>query len=730
MQRVVDDFGPMPKQLLLWSDEVGSGGDLSNPKTAEAYQYLQWMYANNFTFLGYEEFRRIDGQWQVVKGSPLGLARPRFYVSGQPFSGVKGIVNFSRSPLKSRVHRPAHFDQLLIQLPGNPDVACRFVGLFTSSVFNQSPTDIPLIRHKIEHIFEHLGLSPGSHKGRQLSRIIEVLPREELFLASTTDLTLMVERIYALQERRVVRVLARRDASGHFVSCLVYVPRDTYDTALRVRIQSLLEESFNALDSDFSTFFSESALVRTHFLLRLDPACTSSVDVDELESVTTEFTRNWEDDLRSVLITEKGAVRGEELFERIRGVLPAGYKEDYRPVTAYRDLEQVFSLEDETSLRVSLYQSRVGDESEVRFKLFHRGDPLPLSDIIPILENLGARTLEEHPYEFWLDDGWVWIHDFVLELPLGPVQEIGALKGNFEEAFLEVWNGRKENDAFNRLVTLANIPVREVWILRSYARYLGQLQVGSSQQYIADCMRRYNGIARQFIQLFRLRFDPGINRKRAMEDSLRLSEAILSEIERVENLADDRILRSFLEMVTATQRTNFFQPGQDGEYKEYLSLKLLPEKISEVPLPRPKYEVFVYSSRVEGVHLRGGKIARGGLRWSDRTEDYRTEVLGLVKAQQVKNSVIVPLGAKGGFLPKRLPEGGSREDIMAEGIACYRIFIRGLLDLTDNLVKNRVVHPRSVVRHDEDDYYLVVAADKGTATFSDIANEEARGYGF
>lgn len=733
VQRVVDDFAPMRQQLLLWSDEVGSSR-AADSQAVEAHQYLQWIYANNFTFLGFEEFERAGESWRAVKGSQLGLVRPRFYAAGQSPGPADEIVNFSRSPLKSRVHRPAHFDELTICLPSGKR-ACRFLGLYTSSVFNQSPTEIPVVRQRIEHVFDYLGLAAGSHKGRQLNRIIEVLPREELFLASTLELTAVVERIYALQERRVVRVMARRDGNCHFVSCLVYVPRDTYDTALRIRIQELLNTRFGALESDFATFFSESALVRAHFLLRVDPQATTNVDVDELESIITGYTRNWEEDLHSVLVNELGKLEGDQLFARIRGVFPPGYQDDYWPVTAYNDLERIFSLNEENPMRVMLYQWMVAGKREIRFKIFHLKDALPLSDVIPILENLGARTIEEHPYEVKVEGQKIWIHDFVLDMPLDPGEESREIRDNFEEAFLAIWNGGQENDAFNRLVTTANMPSRRVWVLRAYARYLGQLGVGNSQQYIADCMRRYKTIAGQFVSLFEIRFNPANHKTRKASDQSNqqtelLAEQILSAIENVENLTDDRILRSFLEMILATQRTNYYQLNTQADSKNYLSLKFMPREISEVPEPKPRYEIFVYASDVEGVHLRGGKIARGGLRWSDRTEDYRTEVLGLVKAQQVKNSVIVPLGAKGGFLPKQIPDGASRDEVMVIGIACYQRFIRGLLDVTDNLVNGKVVPPDQVVRHDEDDYYLVVAADKGTASFSDIANAEAVSYGF
>lgn len=732
VQRAVDDFAPMRKQLLLWSDEIGvtatRSGDLS-----EAYEFLRWLYSNNFTFLGFEEFRKDkSGAYVLVPGSALGLARKGFYCSNQPLDPVPHVVNISKSPLRSRVHRPAWFDCITIRFGSgkSQEQVCRFFGLFTSSVYNLSPTEIPIVRKKIEYVFENAGLASASHTGREMNRIIEILPREELFLATAAELNDAVNRIFSLQERRIVRLLVRRDDNRHFVNCLVYLPKDAYDTELRVMIQSLLSTRFKALDSEFATFFSESALIRTHFLLRVDPASTTNVDVDELEKEIARLTRSWEDDLHDVFVRAKGFAEGEAVFRTFHDVFPPGYKDDYWPITAYSDVEFLLALSEDVPLKVNLYEWMVFGKPETRFKLYHQGSIIPLSDVIPILENLGARTIEHHPYELKLGSKRIWVYDFVLEFVIAPLGGLAELRDNFEQAFLQIWSAGKENDGFNRLVPSAAMDYREVALIRTYSRYFGQLQSSSSQSFVADCMTRYSEITRLLFDLFEQRFNPALKRTTADAAFIRLRDEILERIDAVENLSEDRILRRFVEMIGATQRTNFFQPAEDGSWKSYISIKVLPALISEMPLPKPRFEIFVYSPRVEGLHLRGGKVARGGLRWTDRTEDYRTEILGLVKAQQVKNSVIVPVGAKGGFLPKQLPVGGGRDAILEEGIACYRIFIQGLLDLTDNLVKGRVVPPSSVIRYDEDDYYLVVAADKGTATFSDIANEISLRNGF
>jgi glutamate dehydrogenase len=729
VHQVNKDFVPMRQQMLMWSDELGNGVQ-TNGGEDETVEFLRWLYANNFTFLGYEEFiiGSQESDVQRVHSATLGLCRKRMSVDGTPFK-VSGRARYQLSinklPVRSRIHRPAFYDNITIVRPGEVNgtrLACRFVGLFTSTVYNQNPVDIPVVRKKIEEMFENSDLSAASYKGRELSRIVEILPREELFLASSDELAEMVLSTFALQERRVVRFLVRR--SEHFVSCLLYMPRDTYNTKLRIRIQEYLDEQFAAVESEFSTFFSESALVRTHFVFHVEPGSQKLFDVNKIEQDVTQIARSWEDELHWELSEGQEDDPGEKLFHEYGRAFPPGYQYFFTPREALFDIRFLSSLTQQSPLAVNLYEADVDDSRSIKFKLFHLDHALPLSDVIPILENLGAKTIAERPHELRLrDDARIWIHDFMLEFMVEPIDGLKGVKQNFQEAFNYIWREGKENDLFNRLVPSAAMNHRQVKLFRAYSKYYSQLQSTYSQHYIADCLIRYSNITKQLLRLFELRLDPTLGRDKAIASAGLVKNRILSSIDRVENLADDRILRRFVEMIQATLRTNYYQRKFDGSYKDCVSLKFLPSGISEMPLPRPEYEIFVYSGRVEGVHLRGGKVARGGLRWSDRSEDYRTEILGLVKAQQVKNSVIVPVGAKGGFLTKQVPEGASREEITQEGIACYRIFIQGLLDLTDNLVKGKVVSPKDMVRYDDDDYYLVVAADKGTASFSDIANE-------
>lgn len=720
VRRVVDDFAPMRQKLLLLTDEVNM---LDDDSKDECQATLRWLYDNNFTFLGYDAFVQEKKEPLKQTTQSLGLSREKFPAADLPLSASAEMITFAKSPQHSAVHRPAYLDEIVLRIEGDDGFHLhRLIGLFTSNVYAQEPENIPWVRQRIAGVYQYQGVTRQSHKGREIARLVEIMPRELLFLTAQAELARMIESIHEIQERNVVRVLVNRDENHHFVNCLVYLPRDAYDTSIRQEIQTLLVEQTEAVGHSFATYFSESQLIRIHFVLQVDPSRNVTIDADDIETQVTRLSRNWEADLRQALIDD-APQNGEERYQSVRGVFPPGYRDAYWPETAMDDVYTLEALSSDEPLRVKLYQWMNGSHREIRFKVMHQGAALPLSDVIPILENLGARTLKEHPYDLRFPDRRVWIHDFVLNLPLDNETPIDDLKANFESAFLEIWNGRIENDGFNRLVTLANMPCRHVWVLRAYARYQRQIRADAGLVFIANCLTTHNKIARLLVDVFVHRHDPALRPAVAAATCEQRRMEILELIDDVDNLNEDRILRQLLALMFATQRTNFFQQDDNGDPKSYLVLKMQPDLVPEMPLPKPRFEIFVYSRRFEGIHLRGGKIARGGLRWSDRTEDYRTEVLGLVKAQQVKNAVIVPVGAKGGFLTKQLP--GDQAGNQQEGIACYRMFIQGLLDVTDNLAEGKVVPPDDVVRHDDADYYLVVAADKGTATFSDYANEIA-----
>ncbi|MEO8160818.1 MAG: NAD-glutamate dehydrogenase, partial [Arenimonas sp.] len=666
------------------------------------------------------------------------------------------------------VHRPGYMDYigvLSFDAAGNAVAEQRFLGLYTSSAYNRRPWEIPLVRQRHAAVMDASGLGEGSHSGKALRHILETLPRDELFQSGAQELTATAMGILGLQERARTRLFLRKDRHGRFYSVLAYIPRDRFSAEVRERIEAMLMRELKGERLDTSVQIGESPLAQLHLLIRPRSGEIVKVDTAALEAELVHIVRNWQDQLRDHLVQLHGEETGIRLANRFGKALPAGYIESATPEQAAADIGQAASLAGERALHLSLYHAADGG---LRFKLLRLGKEIALSDALPMLENLGLRINSEHPYEIELDDGRVVIQDFEVE-PLGGRVEVESARTRFEDAFAAVWRGDAESDGFNRLVLAAGLDWRQVAMLRGYCKFLLQTGVTFSQAYMEETLARYPLAARLLVELFEARFEPGRDAKadqatcRALRDDLtaivpvadRLALATILEemgadraldrdaqvdacgdalaitMEKVQSLDEDRILRAFESVINATLRTSYYQTkGEGGTHKDYISFKFDPAKVPELPKPRPYREIFVYSPFVEGVHLRFGPVARGGLRWSDRREDFRTEVLGLVKAQMVKNTVIVPVGSKGGFFVKRPPVGGDRDAVLAEGIACYKRFINGLLDITDNLVDGAVVHPLDVVRHDGDDPYLVVAADKGTATFSDIANGISAEHGY
>ncbi|MCP8631746.1 NAD-glutamate dehydrogenase [Pseudomonas mosselii] len=749
---VVADFEPMKAKIreLLELVEQNAFGPAQNDK-AEVKSFLSWLLDNHFTFLGYEEFTvesDADGGHLVYdEASFLGLARLlraglgaddlRIEDYAVAYLREPRLLSFAKASQPSRVHRPAYPDYVSIRQidqDGKVIKECRFMGLYTSSVYGESVHTIPYIRGKVAEVERRSNFDPKAHLGKELAQVLEVLPRDDLFQTPVDELLSTVMSIVQIQERNKIRVFLRKDPYGRFCYCLAYVPREIYSTEVRQKIQQVLMERLKATDCEFWTFFSESVLARVQLILRVDPKNRIDIDPQQLENEVIQACRSWQDDFSALVVENFGEAHGTNILADFPKGFPAGYRERFAAHSAVVDMQHVLNLSEAKPLAMSFYQplTQLG-ERQLHCKLYHADTPLALSDVLPILENLGLRVLGEFPYRLRHASGReFWIHDFAFTYSEGLNLDIQQLNDTFQDAFVHIVKGDAENDAFNRLVLTAGLPWRDVALLRAYARYLKQIRLGFDLGYIASTLNNHTDIARELTRLFKTRFY--LARKLTQEDlddkQLRLEQAILSALDEVQVLNEDRILRRYLDLIKATLRTNFYQPDANGQNKSYFSFKFNPKLIPELPKPVPKFEIFVYSPRVEGVHLRFGNVARGGLRWSDREEDFRTEVLGLVKAQQVKNSVIVPVGAKGGFLPRRLPLGGSRDEIAAEGVACYRIFISGLLDITDNLKDGGVVPPANVVRHDDDDPYLVVAADKGTATFSDIANGIAIDYGF
>jgi glutamate dehydrogenase len=613
----------------------------------------------------------------------------------------------------------------------------RFLGLYTHTAYHSRPAEIPLLRRKVAAVQARAGYPGGGHAAKRLENILDTYPRDELFQINEEELYAAATGILHLGERQRFRLFLRTDPFERFVSCLIYAPRENYTTELRRRWQAILAEAFNGGASEFDAFLSQSMLARIHIVVRTTPGQIPVVDVAALESRLAQAARRWEDDLRAAALERLGEARGNEVARRFGGAFPAAYREDVPARNAVPDMEMVERVAATGSLGMSLYRPLEAGPGTLRFKLFHAGTPVPLSDSLPMLERMGLRVIEERPYRITAGDGGpVWLHDFGLATAQDREIEIDAVAALFEDAFGRVFAGEIESDDFNRLVLAARLAADEIVVLRAYARYLRQIGFPLSQAFIEQTLGAHPVVARRLVALFRLRFEPlrgdssGADAAEAQAAAAAEAGSIEAALDAIENLNEDRVLRQYLALVLATTRTNFWRRDADGRRRAYLSFKLDPAKVPGLPEPKPMFEIFVYSPRFEGVHLRGGKVARGGLRWSDRPEDFRTEVLGLVKAQMVKNAVIVPVGSKGGFVLKKAPPAADREAFMREGVACYQDYLRGLLDLTDNLVGGKVEPPREVRRHDADDPYLVVAADKGTATFSDYANGISAEYGF
>ena len=725
----------------------------------EATAFLEWMADDHFTLLGVREYEYSGSKGteaiRLVKGSGLGILRnPSAHVlqsagtrSGQIITDeVRHLMSqptplfVTKANVRSRVHRAVHMDYIgfkRFDKKGKVIGERRFIGLFTSAAYNESPQAIPLLRRQVKKAVHNAGLTTASHDGKALTNVLETFPRDELFQISETDLNNISLGVLELQDRPRIKAFARRDPFGRFVSCLVYVPREVHTTELRKRFGDIVAEGFHGHISANYTHVGETPLARIHFIVGIDDATLAPIDADELDAKLRAAARSWRDDLKDALLNHWEEQTALDLWERYRMAFAAGYRDAFTADEAMGDIEKMEELDGQGNLALQLFRSDDAPSNTLRFKIYHAGGPIPLSDCLPVLENMGLLVIDENPHKIKRggEGGRVWIHDFGLISSSGNPINIDAARDQFHETFARVWHEEVENDGFNRLVISAGLQWRDVVVLRAYSKYLRQARIAFSPEYMEDTLANNPEIARQIVDYFHLRFDPANARnaeeiKKRDRSAKRIMTRIAGLLDKVANLDEDRILRRFLNLVESTLRTNYYQRGEGGQSKAYVSFKLNSLEIDELPLPRPHVEIFVYSPRVEAVHLRGGRVARGGLRWSDRREDFRTEVLGLMKAQMVKNAVIVPVGSKGGFVTKNLPASGGRDAIMAEVVECYQTFLRGMLDLTDNRTAKGIVNPTDVVRYDEDDTYLVVAADKGTATFSDIANGVAIDYGF
>lgn len=748
----VEDWPAMSERLQAVIDELAQAPALlPADQRAESVAFLRWLADEHLTLLGYRQHDLVhlagDSALKLVPGTGLGVLRES--PGDKASTGLSLLPPQARelalapSPLlvvtkantRSTVHRPGYTDYIGVKrydADGRVIGEHRFLGLLTSTAYSARVAETPLLRGKVGAIAERAGLPAGGHLAKALSHILETYPRDELFQIRDDELYETALGILALGDRQRLRVFVRHDPFGRFVSCLVYVPREAYSTELRVKMQRILMDAYAGTSAEFDVLLSDAVLARIHFTVRTAPGAAPQVDRRTLEKRLADAAHRWDDALRDALTEAEGEARGLALLKAWGPAFPADYRSRVPARAAVPDVRAVASLTDDQPLALTLYRPLGAPPQALGFKVYRLGEPIVLSDSLPMLEHMGVRVLGEQNHRLRQDGRQVSIHDFELHAA-GVTEEIEheALARLFEDAFGRVFRGEVESDDLNKLVLRAGLAADEIVVLRAYTRYLRQIGFALSQAAVEATLTSHPRLARMLVALFRLRFEPAAHHP---EGETAQVNAITQALDKVSNLQDDRVLRQLLALVQATLRTNFWRTGTGhtgapGPRRAFLSFKFDSHRVPGLPEPKPMVEIFVYSPRFEGIHLRGGKVARGGLRWSDRPEDFRTEVLGLVKAQMVKNTVIVPVGSKGGFVLKKAPPPTEREAWMKEGIACYQDYLRGLLDLTDNRVAGAVVAPPQVVRHDDDDPYLVVAADKGTATFSDFANAVSAEYG-
>ncbi|MGF1543164.1 MAG: NAD-glutamate dehydrogenase [Parvularculaceae bacterium] len=761
----VDDWEPMRARLARCIAQL----ERSQPPGAdremfrESIEFLKWLWDNRLAFLGARryDYDSATGKFEHDQSLDLGIARDgskrilksTYTESGDLSPAVRDFIDspepvlIAKANAKSIVHRRVQMDYIGVKsyaLDGRVTGEDRFIGLFTADAYNRPASDLPVLRAKVRKVVEGAGFMPGSHNEKALRNILDTYPRDEIFQSDIDALRGIALGILRLFKRPRTKLFLRRDRFDRFVSAIVFVPRDSFSSTVREEIGEMLADAFNGRIASFNPSFGDALLVRVHFIISIEPGAPDGPGIIELTRRCREITRGWSDALLEELREAHGGAAPTGLFARYKNAFDAGYLERQSPLDALADIGALEAM----GARAQRAFRRAGDpDHAINLKLYSRGAPMPLSDLIPRLENLGLNVIEEANFSVRTrEDDYAngagaaettWINDFHAEQKHKRPIVVDAVKPKLEAAFGAVLAGETEDDGFNALVVAAGLDWREAWVLRAAAKYA--LQTGSpmSQSYIEDTLVRHPDVARALVGVFHARFDPALRRAGGEEDlDARAHAAQAAEdrvrelLEGVDSLDEDRIIRRFLNFFKSVTRTNYYQKGVDGRPRSCIAFKIDPQGLGEIPDPKPFREIFVSGPRVDGVHLRFGPVARGGLRWSDRREDFRTEVLGLVKAQRVKNAVIVPSGAKGGFFPKQLPVDGDRAEIFEEGRRAYQCFIRALLDVTDNIVDGDTRPPADTVIWDDPDPYLVVAADKGTATFSDTANDIATSYGF
>ena len=745
VEQVVADWPLMRKKLDEAIDTCKqSATHLPKNILDESIKYLQWLKRDNFLFVGYKyctinydksdveicsepdsflgSFRRNKKNKKTVILSPFVVAKLR----------APELLIITKSTRHSDIQRFAYLDHLGIKHfseDGNIIGEWRFVGLFTSNAYIEPMENIPLLNSKAQQLLQMPDVPRESHSSRAISHIINSYPRDELLQATFEQLSDIFKGILESQESRELKVFLRPDSYDQFVSAMVYIQRDHFNTDVSEKIKRILMEELKGDSIDSTIRISEHPLAQIYLIVHCKNANEKNLTPHRIEERMNNAMLSWQDKLHKALMERQGEAEGNVIFKRYTKAFSASYRDEVNVYQAISDIDFIESLDTNHPIKAHLYHS-IQDIENLHFRVIGRGKMLSLSSVMPILEHMGVDVASVSPYHIKLDEYQrAWILDFRINTIKGIDLENKQLKDQFQETFIRVWMGEIENDRFNSLVLSANISWRKVVLLRAIAKHQLQLSVPFSVTYMQDTLKANTSIVNYLVQLFEIRFNPSLEKEREKKEP-EIIEKIKKELEHVSNIDEDRILRNYLIFIQSMLRTNFYQLNDNNSFKSYLSFKIATSKLPFAPLPHPAYEIFVYSTLVEGVHMRGGKVARGGLRWSDRQEDFRTEILGLIKAQMVKNSVIVPVGAKGGFVPKQLPQNCTREEYQTRGIESYKTFMSGLLDLTDNLVNNEIIPPKSVIRYDDDDPYFVVAADKGTATFSDIANSVSQSYNF
>lgn len=754
---VVDDSAAMAEraqriaaEIRSMASSVNGGGDDSASEWLEAADLLEWLTGRNVILLGY---RRVSAAGDDVSaGGPLGMLRPECLETIHPDAGAMTTRPSSDRELAIQQlwlsAGPSRGDAtLLVSVPlshaaDDTERAEFLIGL-TAIGHAADITTVPVLRRTVQRVLTWLGAVPESYSGQRALAALSAYPRAELFWATMGQVTDVVAGQLRLSSRRRVRTFVQPDPLGRFLSVQVFLPRDRYSTSRRFAMQEILETAFDAVVARYAVHIGDSVLASVHFTLAANSVrgaeSVADVDIAALNRQLRHAVRSWEDELVSTVVGGEDDLDAAGALSRYADAFDEAYKEDYSALDAVADLKKLDEVSGPTDLVIGIVRPPAGAPGDSRLKLYVTDPTVSLSRAMPVLHSLGVRVIDERPYSVRRTDGTPsWIYDFGLsvdETQRVSGHVLSETKRRFADAFIAAWQGYCEVDGFNALVLSARLEWREVAVLRAYAKYLRQIGTAYTQNYLEQVLGQHSAITADLAALFTARFDPDLGDNERDERAERLQQQIVAALDAVTSLDADRILRTFMQLILATARTNVYCERNAGATVPHFAFKLNPHKVPGIPKPVPAHEIWVYSPRVEGVHLRFGVVARGGLRWSDRPEDFRTEVLGLVKAQEVKNAIIVPVGAKGGFVLKQAPAStgdavADRDALQAEGIASYKIFISCMLDVTDNRVGDAVVPPARVVRHDDDDPYLVVAADKGTARFSDIANGVSAEYGY